>query len=237
MNKKIAISLIAASSFAVGLFSGLALGLNHVPASQPPSWLFSEFKSITRPCTSLQNVVQSRPDLWREINAELYALKPQVHEYWDRLREIDNAFAKGFNAILSEKQRTLLEEAQIQKVLPKIGSSKPDATKTTAAPVPTQSPVAKLAPAQAQEKQPKLYQESSDGMVGSMIFVPFTQERFTQVLELDDAQQAMLHELLMARRERFITLSDETPPPSYQLHRIADIIRHAEAASKEEPAK
>ncbi len=231
MHKKIAISLIAASSFGIGLFSGLTVGLNHVPAAQPPSWLFSEFKSITRPCSSLQNVVQSRPDLWREINAELYALKPQVIEYWDRVREIDNAFAEGFNSILSEKQRKLLVEAQEQKVLPKITATK------TENPKPAQPLKSVQAQKPVQEKQPRLYQESSDGMVGSMIFVPFTQERFTQVLGLDEAQQASLHELLLARRERFLKLSDETPPPSYQLHRIADIIRQAEATSKEEPKK
>jgi protein-tyrosine phosphatase len=70
-----------------------------------------------------------------------------------------------------------------------------------------------------------------------MIFVPFTQERFTQVLELDEVQQAMLHNLLMTRRDRFLKLSDDTPPPSSQLQRIADIIRRAETQSKQEPAK
>ncbi|MFA5263002.1 MAG: hypothetical protein WC378_04190 [Opitutaceae bacterium] len=222
MNKKIAIASIAAASFAIGLFSGLALGISHVPASAPPDWLFSEFKSIAKPCASLQNVVQSRPDLWREINAELYSLKPQIERYREKLREIDDDFNNGFNSILSESQRARLCEAQNQKALPKLSPPKPEGQKP---------------PQVAQEKQPRLPQESSDGLVGSMIFVPFTQERFTQVLELDEVQQAMLHDLLTARRDRFLKLSDDTPPPSSQLQRIADIIRRAEAASKQAPAK
>jgi uncharacterized phage infection (PIP) family protein YhgE len=221
MNKKFSISLIAAASFAIGLFSGLALGLSHVPASPPPAWLFSEFKSITKPCVSLQNVVQSRPDLWRDINKELYSLKPQIDQYREQLRDIDDDFNNGFNSILSQAQRAKLGEAQNQRVLPKIAAAKPETKKQT----------------DSAEKQPRLYQESSDGLVSSMIFVPFTQERFTQVLELDESQQAMLHDLLMTRRDRFLKLSEETPPPSSQLHRIADIIRHADALSKQESAK
>jgi len=222
MNKKIAIALIAAASFGVGLFSGVAISISHVPATPPPSWLFSEFKSIAKPANSLQNVVQSRPDLWREINAELYSLKPQIEQYREKLREIDDDFNNGFHSILSASQRARLCEAQEQKVLPKLSPPKLEGQKASPS---------------TEEKVPHLVQESSDGLVGSMVFVPFTQERFTQVLELDEVQQAMLHDLLMTRRDRFLKLSDETAPPSSQLHRIADIIRNAEAISKQETRK
>jgi hypothetical protein len=61
-----------------------------------------------------------------------------------------------------------------------------------------------------------------------MVFVPYTKERFTLALGLNTEQQTRLQELLLLRRERFLKLSDDSPPPSLQLSRIADIIRQAE---------
>jgi hypothetical protein len=223
MNKKLVIALVTASAFAMGLIAGLAVGLSHVPAMEPPSWLFSEFKSITKPCTSLQKVVQSRPDLWKKINAELYELKPQIKQYKSEIEAIDGEFRKDFEAILSPSQKSLLECMQNDKVLLRLPGAKDTPPATPAPAAPTQA---------KPERQPRLYLESSDGLVGSMVFIPFAQERFSTSLELDTTQQARLRELLERRRDRFISHCNQIAPPSLQLNRIADIIRKAEQESK-----
>lgn len=241
MNKQTAIALLAAASFGLGLGAGLWIGFGRVPATPPPAWLLSEFKSTTKPGSSLQNVVQSRPDLWREINAELQTLRPQIEDYKERLKEIDDDFRRDFEAVLTPAQRNKLAELQLRKELPKIhvdfAPKKPQASTPPPAPAPTQTPA--QAPAPKPERLPRMPQESADGLVAAMILVPYTQERFTQALGLDNDQQTRLHELLLVRRDRFIKLSDDSPPPSMQLNRIADIVRRAEAeeAHAEKQAK
>jgi len=230
MNKKTLIILLTAAGFATGLGSGLWMSKVREPATPPPSWVFSELKSTTRPGSSLQNVVQSRPDLWREINQELRTLRPQIEEFRERLREIDDDFRREFEAMLTEPQRRKLAELQKKRELPRIHSTPPPkepAPKPAAAPKPEPAkPVQSAQP----ERPPRMYQESADGLVAAMIFVPYTRERFTQALGLDAEQDTRLRELLLLRRDRFLRLADETPPPSLQLNRIADIVRKAEQA-------
>jgi hypothetical protein len=91
---------------------------------------------------------------------------------------------------------------------------------------PTSTP-ASAAPAPA--SPPRIYHERSDGLVSSFVFVPYTSAKFSEVLDLDEDQEEKLNLLLAERRTRFLRLCDDTPPPSLQLNRIADIIRRAQA--------
>lgn len=251
MKKQTAIILLTVSGFGVGLGTGLWLGLSHVPATPPPAWLFTEFRYVTKPGDTLQNIVQNRPDLWREINAALFDIKPQIDEFRTQLHEIDGDFRRDFESFLTDEQKKKLALAQQRKELPRINTnfSKPAEAKPNAAaapapaqPAPTVANAAKPpataaspspAPApQPSDKQPRMYQENADGLVASIVFVPYTLTRFTEALNLDSEQQNRLKELLLSRRERFIKLCDDTPPPSLQLLRIADIIRRAETEEK-----
>jgi hypothetical protein len=287
IQKRIAFVLLTAGVFGGGLAAGLWIGSNRVPATPPPAWLYSEFNEITRPGLQIQSLIQSRPDLWTEINAELRQLKPRIDEFRAHVHEIDMDFRRDFEAILTEEQKLRLAQAQQDRTLPRIhtewpkaaqpaspseGKSaapagkvpavaattpaasapssaavpapatpaaaatpapKPAATATSApataaaATKPPTSTPASAAPAPA--SPPRIYHERSDGLVSSFVFVPYTSAKFSEVLDLDEDQEEKLNLLLAERRTRFLRLCDDTPPPSLQLNRIADIIRRAQA--------
>jgi hypothetical protein len=55
--------------------------------------------------------------------------------------------------------------------------------------------------------------------VSMVIYRPLL-EHFAEDLSLDDNQQKQLKDLLIDRRNRLITLVDETPPPSFKLENV-----------------
>jgi hypothetical protein len=55
--------------------------------------------------------------------------------------------------------------------------------------------------------------------VSMVIYRPLL-EHFTEDLGLDDKQQKDLKDLLIDRRNKLITLVDETPPPSFKLEKV-----------------
>lgn len=111
------------------------------------------------------------------------------------------------------------------------GGTKASEAVQKSAPAPAQpKAAANAAPAKEEvERQPKIFFEAIDGTVASFVFIPYTHERFTQLLGLDERQQVRLRDLLLARRARFMALADEQAPPSLQLNRIAELIRKEEA--------
>jgi len=247
MNNRIALVLTTVAVFGGGLAAGLWIGRNQVPATPPPAWLYSEFSEISAPGGRLQDIIQDRPDLWREINAELRELRPRIDAFRKQLRDIDDDFRRDFEAILSEDQRKRLVEAQRGRRLPHFSTSFKDPAAVAApAPAPATSPAAvsetkpaapkptpPAAPAAPKpEPQPRLFTERSDGLVSSFVFVPYTGARFADLLTLDEEQEEKLNLMLAERRTRFLRLCDDMPPPSLQLNRIADIIRRAQAEAK-----
>lgn len=258
MNKRLVNVLLTTAVFGGGLAAGLWIGSNRVPATPPPAWLYSEFNDITRPGLQIQDLIQSRPDLWKEINAELLQLKPRIDEFRGHIHDIDSDFRRDFEAILNEEQKARLSEAQLKRELPRIftnftpapsapaSAANTGATKETdkalsdakpavntsvaKATVATTPPAVPPTPAAA--SAPRVYHERSDGLVSSFVFVPYTSAKFSEVLDLDDDQEEKLNLLLAERRSRFLRLCDDTPPPSLQLNRIAEIIRKARQSAE-----
>lgn len=245
MKNRVILVVMTAAVFGGGLAAGLWIGRNEVPATPPPAWLYSEFNDITTPGTRIQEIIQSRPDLWREINAELRQLKPRIDEFRARLKDIDSDFRRDLEAVLTDEQKTRLAEAQARREIPRFnaplaastaGQTRAQANAPKQADKPAAAPSATQTPASAAtsrpEPTPRLYTDRSDGMVSSFVFVPYTTARFVDVLGLDEDQEEKLNVLLTERRTRFLQLCDDMPPPSLQLNRIADIIRKGQAADK-----
>jgi hypothetical protein len=236
MKTPLALALLTAAGFGVGLGAGYWMASTCTPVP-PPASVFSEFRGITRAGQSLAN---SRPELWREINAELEKLRPEIEAFRKKLQVIDGEFNAQFEAILTPEQRQKLADVQRRKEpgreAPKGRDAGKEAAKEPAkaakpAAAPATEPAKSGPPAPRNERSVRMIYES-DGLVSSLVFVPFTTERFTQQLGLDATQQARLREFLLVRRTKFLELADATPPPSMQLWRIAEEVRKAEAEQK-----
>ena len=240
MRTPLTLVLLTAAGFGAGLGAGYWMSHTCKPMP-PPASVFSEFRAITRAGPSLAS---ARPELWREINAELEKLRPEMDAFRKKLKAIDGEFDAQFETILQPEQRQKLAEMQKHRDPGREATKgrepgKEPAKEPAKAEKPAVAPgseAAKSSPsAPRSERAPKVIYES-DGLVSQMIFLPLTVERFTQQLGLDATQQARLRELLLVRRTKFLELADATPPPSLQLLRIADIIRKAEAEQRKEPA-
>ena len=236
MRTPLALVLLTSAGFGVGLGAGYWMSRSCKPMP-PPTSVFSEFRGITRAGPSLAN---SRPELWREINAELEKLRPEIDAFRKKLEVIDGEFNAQFEAILTPEQRQKLADVQRRKEPGREASKGQEAGKEAAkepakaakpAMAPATEPAKSGAPAPRNERSVRMIYES-DGLVSSLVFVPFTTERFTQQLGLDATQQARLREFLLVRRTKFLKLADATPPPSMQLWRIAEVVRKAEAEQK-----
>lgn len=237
MKTPLALVLLTTAGFGLGLGAGYWMSRTCKPMP-PPAAVFSEFRDITRAGPSLAS---SRPDLWREINAELEKLRPEMEAFRKKLQAIDGEFNAQFEAILRPEQRQKLADLQRRRDPARdAGKAKEPGKEPAKEPPPAVKPKAAApatAPAKSNPSAPKSERTPRmiydwDGLVSSLVFVPLTTERFTQQLGLDAPQQTRLHELLLVRRTRFLELADATTPPSMQLLRISEIIRKAEAEQK-----
>ena len=236
MRTPLTLVLLTAAGFGIGLGAGYWMSRTCKPMP-PPASVFSEFRDITRAGPSLSS---ARPELWREINAELEKLRPEMDAFRKKVQAIDGEFNAQFETILQPEQRLKLAEMQRRRPPARDAAKvqepgkEPAKEPANAAP-PATAPSTEVAksspPAPRAERAPRVIYES-DGLVSQMVFLPLTVERFTQQLGLDAAQQARLRELLLVRRTKFLELADATPPPSLQLWRIAEVIKKAEAEQK-----
>jgi len=236
MRTPLALVALTAAGFGAGLGAGYWMSHTCKPMP-PPASVLSEFREITRAGPALAS---SRPELWREINAELEKLRPEMDAFRKKLKAIDGEFDAQFETILQPEQRQKLAEMQRRRDAGREATKgrepgKAPAKESAATAIPAATPgteVGKGNPsAPRSERAPKVFFEEG-WLVSQMVFLPITVERFTQQLGLDATQQARLREFLLVRRTKFLELADATPPPSLQLLRIADIIKKAEAEQK-----
>ena len=236
MRTPLALVALTAAGFGAGLGAGYWMSHTCKPMP-PPASVFSEFRDITRAGPSLAS---ARPELWREINAELEKLRPEMDVFRKKIQAIDGEFNAQFETILRPEQQQKLADLQRRhdpgREAPKGREpGKEPAKEPAKGEKPAAAPASEAAksnpPAPRSERAPRVFFES-DWLVSQMVFLPITVERFTQQLGLDATQQAKLREFLLVRRTKFLELADATPPPSLQLLRIADIIRKAEAEQK-----
>jgi hypothetical protein len=228
MRTPVALVLLTAAGFGVGLAAGYRMPRGCMPMP-PPASVRSEFRDITRAGYALAS---SRPELWNEINAKLEKLRPEMDAFRKKINEIDGDFRTQFEAGLTAEQKQKIAEMQRRRERNRDSANAKESAKTAA---PEATPVAKppapAAPRNDKPERPRVIYEA-DSLVSALVFVPLSLDYFTDEFGLDANQQVRTKELLFERRRRFLELADTTPPPSMQLLRIADIIRKAQSEEK-----
>lgn len=228
MKKVLLLILLTAAAFGAGLGAGLWSIRHCSPVPRPPTSLFSEFWDVTRPGSTLQSLVKSRPELASTVNCELEKLRPDIDAFRMKMRAIETDFRTQVGAMLRPDQQARF--AALQK--------RHDPTRALVKAATSPAPAAQEAPAPAvnppatpgrDTKVTRMYFDSIEAIT-AIVCTSYTLERYACALQLDAAQKEQLLPLLRARRDRFIELVDAESPPSMKLGYIAEFILQSEAA-------
>ena len=144
-----------------------------------------------------------RPD---QMRLRIEALEPQIAGFRRRVDAIEKDFRQQLDALMAPDQRRKL--ADLEASIP---------------PVPARLSLSVQGPPFGIPAPPLLLPGCA-GEAGSL-FVPMViyrpaLDRLTEVLHLNPQQQQQIKELMIERRNRLLSLVDETPPPSFKLNRM-----------------
>src|SRR3954464_12385451 len=200
MTQRIVIPLFVVLGFGAGF--GARMWTERDPALPPPPAAGSEFvRSSTAPVSDAKTEARPasapRPDRAKLIK-QIDDLRPQIESYRKRVDEIDGDFDRAFVALLNPEQRAHYEAQQKKDADRRAKRQAHDAASN--APLSDEQ----IAGLQQGPLWSALYK----------IAPTWRLERATRDYKLDSTQQAAVHELLLARREKFIALLDASTPPS-----------------------
>lgn len=232
MKKVLLLILLTATAFAAGLAAGL-WSVRHCSAvPRPPTSLFSEFWDVTRPGSTLQALVKSRPELACTVNCELEKLRPDIDAFRQKMRAIETDFRTQVDAMLRTDQQARF--AALHKRHDPTRRLLKESTRATPAPqevasAPSAAPAQPTSPAR-DTKVTRMYFDSIEAIT-AIVCTSYTLERYACALQLDATQKQQLLDLLHTRRDRFIQLVDTESPPSMKLGYIAEFILQSESAA------
>lgn len=205
MKRSLLIIIATAVVFAAGVGAGVWLQAQR-PVPPPPSALMAELGKGGAPRPTVSDVRRSGDINRPKLISEIERVRPQIAVYRAKVDEIDAAFERDLAGILTpaqlEKYNSLQKGRAERRV--KKGIELPEG------PVLTSDQIKEL------QQQP-LY-----AMMG-MIVPSMKIDWLTRDLKLDEAQQGKLRTVLLARREKFLALVDQTTPPSLLLSRLAPV--------------
>ena len=198
MNKGFVVALATLIGFAAGTFAGSWMQRTQPLPAPPSGGLLSELRDAPL------NAAPENPDApkpsGRPLPDEaLRQMKAEIDAFKKKVEPIKTEFRVQLEALLTPVQRERLKAMTEKPPAPK-----PDASEKT-------DP--------AKDWRYRIY----DGMDSTitLVVIPFTLARLTEELGLSYAQREAVHNLLIQRREKFLALVDNTPPPSFNLSKLA----------------
>jgi hypothetical protein len=207
MNQRLAVPLVALVAFGAGF--GARVWTENDPVLPPPPAPGSEFVRGHPASSGSEAKADAKPNSPRVDRAKLIAdiekVRPQIDAYRKRLEEIDGEFDRGFVALLNPEQRGKYD-AQKKKDAERRAKSEAKAAAD-------QSPLS--------DEQITMLQQRPLWNALFKVAVSWRLDRAVRDYKLDTAQQAQVRALLETRRDKFIAVVDQTPPPSITLSNLA----------------
>jgi hypothetical protein len=198
MNKGFVVALATLIGFAAGTFAGSWMQRTQPVPAPPAGGVLGELRDA--PLNSVpENPDAPKPSGQPLPDEALRQMKAEIDAFKKKVEPIKLEFRTQLEALLTPVQRERL----------KAMSEKPPAPK----------PVAGEKPDPAKDWRYRVY----DGMdtTITLVVIPFTLARLNEELGLSYAQREAVHQLLIQRREKFLALVDSTPPPSFNLGKLA----------------
>jgi hypothetical protein len=198
MNKGFVVALATLIGFAAGTFAGSWVQRTQPIPAPPTGGVLGELRDA--PFSSApENPDTPKPSGQPLPDDALRQMKVEIDAFKKKVDPIKLEFRAQLEALLTPAQRERL----------KAMSEKPPAPK----------PDSNEKPDPAKGRGYRIY----DGMDSTitLVVIPFTLARLTEELGLSHAQRDAVHQLLIQRREKFLALVDSTPPPSFNLGKLA----------------
>lgn len=152
---------------------------------------------------------QKKQELNRaQVLAEIEKFRTQISTYSAQVTEIEAEFEREFAAILNPAQAQKYMATQKARAEKMESESKRNAA--------TRTPLT--------DEDIKRAQDRPLTSIYFMVVITFHLERRTKDYGLDEAQQASTRSLLNLRRQRYMSLLDNTPHPSIRLSRLAPML-------------
>lgn len=199
MNKGFVVALATLIGFSAGTFAGSWMQRTQ-PVPPPPGGVLSELRDV--PLNSApENPDAPKPSGQPLPDEALRQMKAEIDAFKKKVEPIKLEFRTQLEALLTPVQRERL----------KAMTERPPTSP------PPLKPGEKADP--AKDWRYRIY----DGMDSTitLVVIPFTLARLTEELGLTYAQREAVHQLLIQRREKFLALVDSTPPPSFNLGKLA----------------
>ncbi len=203
MNARVAIPLLTIAVFGAGYFAGSWVGRTRCEVPPPPPSLLGELSpsgnaeaSASRPATPAPN--------FSYLASQIERLRPEIEKFRTSMREIDREMDRRIAQILRPEQEAAFQELVRNGELYR---AREDAESASSEPL-------------TAEEVRELQQRPLQRLL-SIVVVPMRLHWNTKQLKLDETQREQLREILEWRREQFIALVDQSPPPSLELSTLA----------------
>jgi hypothetical protein len=196
MRDRLLAVLLTLAVFAIGLGAGI-WAERHRPLPAPPGAFMGEFGAKR----GIGNYVLTTPINRAELSEQIEKMGTEMDSFHTRMNEIYAGFDRDILTVLTPEQQAIYEK------------------KFRAPRLATQADGDK--PLSDQEIE-NLLQRPFRSLV-YFVVIPITLERMTTELKLDEGQRDKVKDFLRVRREKFIELVDNAPPPSLMLSRLAPV--------------
>ena len=202
MKQRLAIALLTILLLGAGYLAGVWTVRSQCKVPPPPSLLGELTPNSARPRTAST----PPPVDPTYVASQIERIRPQIDAFRERLDAIDKEMDRRIDAILRPDQRAAFLD------LVKRGAqyrAQEDAKRALSTP---------LTADEIRELQQRPLQQ-----LMSIVVIPIRVYWNTRQMNLDDAQKAQLTEILKWRRDKFLALIDESPPPSLELSTLAPL--------------
>lgn len=197
MNKRFVVALATLIGFAAGTFAGSWMQRTQPVPAPPSGGILGELRDA--PLNSAPENPDAPKPSGQPLPAEaLKQMKAEIDAFKKKIEPIKLEFRSQLEALLTPVQRERLKAMTEKPPAPAAKDKKTDPDR---------------------DWRYRVY----DGMdtTITLVVIPFTLARLTEELGLSYAQREAVHQLLIQRREKFLALVDSTPPPSFNLGKLA----------------
>lgn len=198
MNKGFVVALATLIGFSAGTFAGSWMQRTQPVPAPPTGGVLGELRDA--PLNSApENPDAPKPSGQPLPDEALRQMKAEIDAFKKKVDPIKLEFRTQLEALLTPVQKERLK-AIIERPAP-----------------PPLKPGEKADP--AKDWRYRIY-DGLDSTI-TLVVIPFTLARLNEELGLSYAQREAVHQLLIQRREKFLALVDSTPPPSFNLGKLA----------------